>query len=82
MVTVSTLEKKLLALAKGKELPWNKIAALLTAYGVLVQPPRGGGSHYKLIYHGHTTIIVPVHNGKVKRIYARKIAALLTDLTQ
>lgn len=82
MVTVSTLEKKLLALAKGKELPWNKITALLAAYGVLVQPPRGGGSHYKLLYPGHATIIVPVHNGKVKRIYARKIAALLADLAQ
>ena len=34
---MSTLEKKLLALAEGKELPWNKIVALLTAYGVLVQ---------------------------------------------
>lgn len=79
---LSALEKKLLALANGKELPWNKIAALLAAYGVLVQSPRGGGSHYKLICQGHATIIVPVHNGKVKRIYARKIAELLADLSQ
>ena len=45
---MSTLEKKLLALAEGKDLPWNKIVALLKAYGVLVQPPRGGGSHFKI----------------------------------
>ena len=80
--TMSTLEKKLLALAEGKDLPWNKIVALLKAYGVLVQPPRGGGSHSKLICEGHVTIVVPVHNGKVKRIYARKIAELLADLAQ
>ena len=79
---MSTLEKKLLALAEGKDLPWNKIVALLKAYGVLVQPPRGGGSHFKLICSGHATVVVPVHNGKVKRIYARKIAELLADLAQ
>ena len=44
--------------------------------------PRGGGSHFKLICEGHVTIVVPVHNGKVKRIYARKIAELLADLAQ
>lgn len=77
---MSSLEKKLLALANGKELPWNKIVSLLLAYGVVVEPPRGGGSHHKIICKGHDTIIVPVHNGKVKRVYARKIAELLLDL--
>lgn len=77
---MSSLEKKLLALANGKELPWNKIVSLLLAYGVVVEPPRGGGSHHKIICEGYDTIIVPVHNGKVKRVYARKIAELLLDL--
>lgn len=54
---MSTLEKKLLALANGKELPWNKTASLLEKLGVKVIPPTGGGSHFKIIYPGHDTIV-------------------------
>ncbi len=79
---MSTLEKKLLALANGKELPWNKTASLLEKLGVKVIPPTGGGSHFKIIYPGHDTIVVPVHNGTIKKIYARKIAELLSDITE
>ena len=77
---MSTLEKKMLALANGKDLPWNQIVSLLAAYNVIVKSPTGGGSHFKLICEGHNTITVPVHNGKIKKIYARKIAELLADL--
>lgn len=77
---MSTLEKRLLELANGKELPWNKIVTLLKAYGIAVEVPRGGGSHYKVIAEGHDTIIVPVHKGAVKRIYARRISQLLADI--
>ena len=77
---MATLEKKLLALAQGKDLPWNKMVSLLAAYGVEVRPPRGGGSHHKLICPGYDTVIVPVHNGRVKKVYARKIAELLQGL--
>lgn len=77
---MSTLEKKLLALSQGKELPWEQIVSLLSAYGIVVKPPRGGGSHHKIICEGHDTIIVPVHNGHIKRIYANKVANLLNDL--
>lgn len=69
-----------LALAQGKEFSWSQLVTLLAAYGVSVESPRGGGSHFKLLCPGHDTIIVPVHNGKVKRIYAKKIAELLLDL--
>ena len=76
---MSTLEKKLLALANGKELPWNQIIKILEAYGIIVQTPRGG-SHHKIICEGHETIVVPVHNGKIKKVYAKKIADLLADI--
>ena len=77
---MSALEKKLMALAQGREFSWSQLVALLAAYGVSVESPRGGGSHFKLICPGYDTIIVPVHKGKVKRIYAKKIAELLLDL--
>lgn len=79
---MTALEKRLLALANGKELPWNKTAALLEKLGAKVIPPTGGGSHYKIIYPGYDTIIVPVHKGAIKKIYANKIAMLLADITK
>ncbi|MDO4178892.1 MAG: type II toxin-antitoxin system HicA family toxin [Phascolarctobacterium sp.] len=77
---MSTLEKKLRALASGKNLPWKQVVSLLEAYGVKVIPPTGGGSHHKIVYPGKNTIIVPVHNGTIKKIYAKEIAALLEEI--
>ena len=74
---MTTLEKRMKALSDGKELPWEKVVTLLEKFGAEVEAPRGGGSHFKIIYPGQDTIIVPVHNGKIKRIYASKIANLL-----
>lgn len=79
---MSTLEKKLLALSNAKELSWKQVVNVLKAYDIIVTPPRGGGSHHKILYPGHETIIVPVHNGKIKRIYAKKIAEFLLDVIE
>lgn len=77
---MTTLEKRMKALSDGKELPWEKVVTLLEKFGAKVEEPRGGGSHFKIIYPGQDTIIVPVHNGKIKRIYASKIANLLVKI--
>ena len=77
---MTTLEKSMKALSDGKELPWEKVVTLLEKFGAKVEAPRGGGSHFKIIYPGQDTIIVPVHNGKIKRIYASKIANLLVKM--
>lgn len=77
---MTTLEKRMKALSDGKELPWEKVVTLLEKFGAKVEAPRGGGSHFKIIYPGKDTIIVPVHNGKIKRIYASKIANLLVKI--
>lgn len=79
---MTTLEKRMKVLSDGKELPWEKVVTLLEKFGAKVEAPRGGGSHFKIIYPGQDTIIVPVHNGKIKRIYASKIANLLVKICQ
>lgn len=76
---MSKLEKRLRALASGVELPWGKIVALLESLGVNVQAPTGGGSHYKIFVSGKSPLTIPVHNGKIKKIYARKIAEFLSE---
>ena len=79
---MTILEKRMKTLSDGKELPWEKVVTLLEKFGAEVEAPRGGGSHFKIIYPGQDTIIVPVHNGKIKRIYASKIANLLVKMCQ
>ena len=75
---MSKLEKRLRALASGVDLPWNKIVALLESLCVNVQAPTGG-SHYKIFVKGKLPLTVPVHNGKIKKIYAKKIAEFLSE---
>lgn len=79
---MTALEKKLRALANGKDLPWEQTKALLEKLGANVFPPRGGGSHFKIVCKGYDTMYIPVHNGCIKKIYARQIANLLNELVK
>ena len=76
------LEKKLRALANGRDLPWYLSIALLEKVGAEVKPPTGGGSHFKIVCKGYSTMYIPVHQGSNKKIYARQIANLLNDLVK
>lgn len=76
---MTSLEKKLRALANGKDLPWDQTKALLERLGAEVIPPRSGGSHFKIVCKGYSTI---VHKDSIKKIYARQIADLLSDLAK
>lgn len=77
---MTKLIKRLHALADGRELPWKKIAALLEAYGGVILPPRGGGSHYSIYFKGYNPVTIPVHDGKIKRIYVTKLVEILEEL--
>lgn len=79
---MTRLAKKLRALATGKELPWKQIVSLIEAYGGKVLVPRGGGSHFRIYIEGYDPITVPVHGGKIKRIYAEQIALLLEKVEE
>jgi len=52
---MTSLEKKLRALANGKDLPWDQTKALLERLGAEVIPPRSGGSHFKIVCKGYST---------------------------
>lgn len=43
---MTSLEKKLRALANGRDLPWDQTKALLEKLGAEVKPPTGGGSPF------------------------------------
>lgn len=74
---MTSLEKKLRALANGKDLPWDQTKALLERLGAEVIPPRSGGSHFKIVCKGYSTI-----KDSIKKIHARQIADLLSDLAK
>lgn len=77
---MTSLEKKLRALANSRDLPWDQTKALLEKLGVEIIPPHGGGSHFKIVCKEYSTMYIPVHKGSIKKIYARQIANLLNDL--
>ena len=56
--------------------------ALLERLGAEVIPPRSGGSHFKIVCKGYSTMYIPVHKDSIKKIYARQIADLLSDLAK
>ena len=61
---------------------WDQTKALLEKLGAEVIPSRGGGSHFKIVCKGYSTMYIPVHKGSIKKIYARQIASLLNDLVK
>ena len=79
---MTSLEKKLRALANGQDLPWDQTKAFLEKLGAEVKPPTGGGSHFKIVCKVYSTMYIPVHKGSIKKIYARQIADLLNDLAK
>lgn len=77
---MTALEKKLRALSNGKDLPWEQTKSLLEKLGAEVKPPTGGGSHFKIRYLGQHSMSIPVHKGKIKKIYAHLIANLIENI--
>lgn len=73
------IEKRLRALSEGKDLPWNKVVTLLEHFGATVQAPSGG-SHYKVFIKGEPPLTIPVHNGKIKKVYAKMISDYLHEV--
>ena len=72
------LEKDLKALSKGKDLPWDKVGRVLNRCGMQVQN-SGSGSHYKVFIIGKAPLTIPVHKGKIKKVYAKKIAEIIGE---
>lgn len=64
---MTSLEKKLRALANGKDLPWDQTKAFLEKLGAEVKPPTGGGSHFKIVCKGYSTMYILYTKAPSKR---------------
>jgi hypothetical protein len=53
----------------------NDVERLCRQHGLRCDPPRGGGSHYKISKAGSATILTLPYRRPIKPIYIRKLVA-------
>ena len=56
------------------------VEAFCTALGIKCEPPRGGGSHYKVSYPGKREILTIPFKRPIKPIYIRKLLAFAKSI--
>ncbi len=70
---------KLLHAMRANPRDWRieDVATLCNAVGLELQPPKGGGSHWKVrdVSRAHT-LIIPAHN-PINPVYIRKLIAFM-----
>jgi hypothetical protein len=74
---------KLLERMRANPRDWRieDVETVCAAFGVELEPPRGGGSHWKVRdLLGAGTLIIPAHK-PINPVYIRKLVALLEHRT-
>lgn len=56
------------------------VIAVCREAGVRCDPPRAGGSHYKVSYPGKATILTVPFKRPIKPIYIRKLVAFIEEV--
>ncbi|MFC0188245.1 type II toxin-antitoxin system HicA family toxin [Fictibacillus aquaticus] len=63
-----------------KDVKWDLFVTVIEHYGITVDNPSGG-SHFIVYSDDDDEMIpVPVHNNRIKTVYAKKIIALIEKL--
>lgn len=73
--------RRLLQRMRDHPFDWRieDVATLCTAFGIELERPRGGGSHWKVRDRDRgRTLIIPAHK-PIKPVYIRKLVALLEE---
>jgi hypothetical protein len=53
------------------------VATVCRQYGILCEPPRGGGSHYKVAHPMMAEKLTIPYKRPIKPVYIRKLTALV-----
>ncbi|WP_244466877.1 type II toxin-antitoxin system HicA family toxin [Devosia geojensis] len=56
------------------------VVALCKEHGITCEPPRGGGSHYKVYHPARPEILTIPFKRPIKPVYIRKLVAFVTAL--
>ena len=56
------------------------IEAVCRDYGILCEPPRGGGSHYKVWHNSRPEILTIPFKRPIKAVYIKKLTNFISAL--
>lgn len=73
------MSKRLEAMRENPSGDWRieDVAAVCREFGILCQPPRGGGSHYRVSHPSMAEKLTLPFKRPIKVIYIRKIVAFI-----
>jgi hypothetical protein len=78
------MSKRLEQMRRHPQSDWtiNDVIALCREYGVTCEPPRGGGSHYKVYHRALADILTIPFKRPIKRVYIRRLVAFVTLVSE
>lgn len=76
------MSKRLDQMRKHPQSDWTigDVVALCREFDVICEPPRGGGSHYKIYHPAMTEILTVPFKRPIKAVYIRRLVAYLTEV--
>ncbi len=76
------MSKRLDRMRKNPRGDWtiSDVKAVCNEAGVRCEPPRSGGSHYKVYHRLHSEILIVPFKRPIKAVYIRKLVAFIDEV--
>lgn len=76
------MSKRLDQMRRHPQSDWtiNDVTALCREFEIFCEPPRGGGSHYKIYYLSMAEILTVPFKRPIKAVYIRRLVAFVTEV--
>lgn len=76
------MSDRLEAMRRNPRADWtiSDVTALCREFGVFCEPPRGGGSHYKVAHPRLAAKLSVPFKRPIKPVYIRKLVALIDEV--
>lgn len=76
------MSKRLERMRRHPQSDWtiNDVTALCREFRISCEPPRGGGSHYKIYHPAMTEILTLPFKRPIKPVYIRRLVAFVTTV--
>jgi hypothetical protein len=76
------MSKRLAQMRQNPREDWTiaDVKAVCTEAGIQCEPPRSGGSHYKVYHRSHAEILIVPFKRPIKAVYIRKLIAFIDEV--
>jgi hypothetical protein len=73
------MSKRLARMAESPRAGWSiaDVEAVCREFGIICEPPRGGGSHYKIWHPKVPEILTVPFKRPIKPVYIRKLVSFI-----